>query len=548
MARVEPRPPRTPYSQPPPRRRVRSRPMPLPPREVWIGLGLIIVLCGLWILRPRTSASGMPSLLGGGVAPTARPLNAPTRTPAERPRLLPITPTVVARPPMPNSDTGVVGHPMLTPGAVPTEVTDHYVVVAGDTLGVIATRFDVTLDQLMALNNLTDPNVLEVGQVLLLPSSVQLAAPFQKVLPDSEVILSPAYQDFDVRAFIEEQGGFLVDYSEEVEGDERSGIEIVELVSQRYSLGARPLLALLEYRSGWLTEKEPQERAYPLGMKEPVRAGLFFQLSWAANRMNQGYYGKFTGRDLELRFKEGTRALYHPDTNPGTAAMQNVFAVYGTPDSWAEAMAEDGFFATYVELFGDPWARVVEPIVPPDLTQPSLQFPWERGQKWYFTGGPHGGWGDFSGWSALDFVPNDRTGCDPSSFWVTAAAEGTVIRSETGEVVVDMDGDGFVGTGWTILYMHMASAGRIGVGTKVEAGDPIGRPSCEGGFSDASHVHIARRYNGQWIEADGPVPFVMDGWRAQSTARTYDGFLRRGDESREACACREDGLNDLTIE
>lgn len=44
-----------------------------------------------------------------------------------------------------------------------------YVVQSGDTLGAIAQRFDVSLEDLMAANGLTDPNTLQVGQSLLIP-------------------------------------------------------------------------------------------------------------------------------------------------------------------------------------------------------------------------------------------------------------------------------------------------------------------------------------------------------------------------------------------
>jgi hypothetical protein len=43
----------------------------------------------------------------------------------------------------------------------------------------------------------------------------------------------------------------------------------------------------------------------------------------------------------------------------------------------------------------------------------------------------------------------------------------------------------------------MACGGRDAVKT----GDRIGHPSCEGGAANATHVHIARRYNGEWIPA-----------------------------------------------
>ncbi len=43
-----------------------------------------------------------------------------------------------------------------------------YVVQAGDTLGVIAKKFNVTVEQLMKWNNLKDPNFLTVGQRLVI--------------------------------------------------------------------------------------------------------------------------------------------------------------------------------------------------------------------------------------------------------------------------------------------------------------------------------------------------------------------------------------------
>jgi LysM repeat protein len=44
-----------------------------------------------------------------------------------------------------------------------------YIVKAGDTLGSIAQRYEVTVDAIMAANGMTDPNVLFVGQNLLIP-------------------------------------------------------------------------------------------------------------------------------------------------------------------------------------------------------------------------------------------------------------------------------------------------------------------------------------------------------------------------------------------
>ena len=62
----------------------------------------------------------------------------------------------------------------------PANATNH-TVQSGDSLADIADRFDTTVEALLALNNLSDPSALAVGQVLLLPGaeekSVTPAAP-----------------------------------------------------------------------------------------------------------------------------------------------------------------------------------------------------------------------------------------------------------------------------------------------------------------------------------------------------------------------------------
>lgn len=71
----------------------------------------------------------------------------------------------------------------------------------------------------------------------------------------------------------------------------------------------------------------------------------------------------------------------------------------------------------------------------------------------------------------------------------------------------------------------------------VTAGTTLGYASCEGGVADASHLHFARRYNGEWLAADGPVPMVLSGWRVQAGDSPYDGTMVREDEIKTACEC-----------
>jgi murein DD-endopeptidase MepM/ murein hydrolase activator NlpD len=51
-----------------------------------------------------------------------------------------------------------------------------YTVVPGDTLFEIAQRFGVSLDALIALNQISDPSLIQVGQILLIPSATATLA------------------------------------------------------------------------------------------------------------------------------------------------------------------------------------------------------------------------------------------------------------------------------------------------------------------------------------------------------------------------------------
>jgi LasA protease len=123
---------------------------------------------------------------------------------------------------------------------------------------------------------------------------------------------------------------------------------------------------------------------------------------------------------------------------------------------------------------------------------------------------------------------------------VLAVADGLILRSEEGEVIQDLDFDGYEQTGWVLLYMHVESRDRVQVGSFLHAGDRIGHASCEGGFSTGTHIHIARKYNGVWIPADGDIPFVMDGWVSAGSGIAYEGTMKRGTVTLEACACRNE--------
>ena len=122
-----------------------------------------------------------------------------------------------------------------------------------------------------------------------------------------------------------------------------------------------------------------------------------------------------------------------------------------------------------------------------------------------------------------------------------AVADGWIIRTGDGVVMQDLDGDGIEQTGWAVFYMHIESRDRVEPKTYVYAGDQIGHPSCEGWHVKWHTRAYRRKYNGEWISADGILPFQLEGWVSSGDGIEYDGWLTKGSQVVEAW----DGRNEL---
>ena len=472
---------------------------------------------------PLDATSAVPGIQEGvAVNSTPGPRGpAPTRAPLSV-TLPPRTPGIGLTTPTPDSP-----HPLPPP----REFVDQYTVQAGDTLGGVARRYGISLEALMQANGLSESSIIPVGLVLDIPPVVTdpNPGPSFKIIPDSELIYGPASVGFDLDSFLQGKGGYLADYLQEVGGEYLTGSQIILRVAQNYSVNPRLLAALLEYRSGWVNNRFPSNVDYPLGNYEFYYAGLYRQLAWAADNLNRGYYYWRVNAIATLPLSDGSYVPLDPTLNAGTMGVQYFFSLFNDRANWDLDVGAQGLFQTYNLLFGYPFDYDIASLLPPNLTQPPMQLPFEPGVTWAFTGGPHGRWDDGSAWAALDFAPPfEGIGCASSDLWVTAVADGYIVRAGDGAVVQDLDNDGYEQTGWTVLYMHIDSNERVEAGTYVYAGDRIGHPSCEGGISNATHLHIARRYNGEWIPADGGLPFVMDGWVSSGVGIYYDGYLTRG--------------------
>jgi LysM repeat protein len=485
----------------------------------------------------------------------------------EQPQVIVITATFPAAPDQTAPQATLLPTPSMlaAPGQTPQSAPPgRYTVQPGDTLSGIALSQGVSVAMLTEANNITDPNTLQVGQVLIIPNAPAAQGPDFAIVPDNRVVRGPGAGAFDVRGFIASRPGFVRTAADTVDGVTLSAADVIERIALEFSVDARLLLALLELRAGWLSNPnpEPYRQTYPIGAPaSPLgfdRNGLYRQLAWTADQLNLGYYRRKYARLALIEFPDESVALRTAaGLNPGTAAIQYMLSLANSYTAWQREVSPSGLYATYLALFGDPFIDALDSLTPLGLEQPALALPFAAGQEWFYTGGPHGGYGSGSAWAAVDFAPPDdpavvSSACYVSEYFATAVANGLIARTAEGTVILDLDGDGDETTGWSILYLHIDEQDRVAQGSVVRLGDRIGRPSCDGGFSNATHMHIARRYNGEWMPADcsacppeRAVPnFTMGGWTVYGYVnQEYQGYMKRGGEERIADQSRNDPLN-----
>lgn len=127
--------------------------------NVWriaIMLGLLVMAAVVWNLWVGTSAP--PAEVESAVA-GASPTPGPTRRPSRE--STPAAGLVPTRTPTP-----------VPPTQTPTPIPVFYEVQPGDAPLKIAAAYNISLDDLLAVNNITDPTRLQIGQTLVIPVTV----------------------------------------------------------------------------------------------------------------------------------------------------------------------------------------------------------------------------------------------------------------------------------------------------------------------------------------------------------------------------------------
>jgi LasA protease len=478
-----------------------------------------------WI-PPATATPAPDVVIVNTLPPTPADIFIPTPTPTSLANF--VTKEAVTQPPVevaPISD----GKSIL------------YYAQSGDWLPAVANRFGVGVNEITSPKNLPAMGLIDAGTLLIIPDRLDKTiayTPSIKMMPDSEVVFSATAVDFDIDGYVKDAGGYLSAYREWLGSTAwTSGSQEIKRLSYENSINPRLILALLDYEANWVRGKPADKfhTEYPMGHEDYHNLGMFGQMGWAINQLSTGYYGWRKGSITELVFNDGNTLRLDPTLNAGTVAVMTLFSRHHSLNEWLRIMdVNSGFPFFYQNMFGDPWTRVdsITNLFPPGLAQPEMTLPIEPGSTWAFTGGPHGAWEADGPLAAVDFAPsNDKPGCFTTPSWVLAITSGLVVRSDKGVVIVDMDGDGSEQTGWNVMYLHIANKDRVPLGQWVEQNGLIGHASCEGGHSTGTHVHIARKYNGEWITADGAIPFVMGGWQVVPGDKPYAGKLVNGDQT-----------------
>ena len=132
---------------------------------VFMCLVLVATAAGCRLVAPTPDPAEIERLVAAAVRATIEAM--PTATPYPTYTPVPPVPTYTAstgvNTPRPAYTATVVP---ITPGSQPGAAFRTHIVVAGDTLSGIAKEYGTTVEAIMAANQISDPELIVIGQVL----------------------------------------------------------------------------------------------------------------------------------------------------------------------------------------------------------------------------------------------------------------------------------------------------------------------------------------------------------------------------------------------
>ena len=144
-------------------------------RHTVIRFGLVAGIAGSALLLGacRGPGSGGDEPTPTTVTTTVRAATTARTMTTARPATNPTPTTPVAAPGGATTPTATAAAPVAQPTAPPRTGTpsgERYTVQPGDTLAAIAAEYGVTVESIIEANNLQNPDLLSVGQVLIIPN------------------------------------------------------------------------------------------------------------------------------------------------------------------------------------------------------------------------------------------------------------------------------------------------------------------------------------------------------------------------------------------